>query len=303
MAPSNSPRLRVLKTFKLYIGGAFPRTESGRFLQEHNPKGQLVANFCRASRKDLRNSVVAARKAQAGWAGRTPFNRAQILYRMAEVLESRRESFEHALTERAGIKGAAAQAQVNAAIDRLVWYAGWADKFIQIMGTTNPVASPHFNITSPEPTGVVTAFAPRNAPLLGLITAIAPIIVSGNALVLVVENDHPSIAIDLAEVLHCSDLPGGVVNILTGQRDELIEHAAKHMDIDAIAAFDATDDERRLIAVEAAESVKRTHFFETPAADNWADVSAQSPYHILPFVEFKTAWHPIESSAATSAKY
>ena len=303
MAKSTPTRLRVLKTFKLYIGGAFPRTESGRFLQEHNPKGQLVANFCRASRKDLRNSVVAARKAQPGWAGRTPFNRAQILYRMAEVLESRRESFESALAERAGIKSADAQAEVDAAVDRLVWYAGWADKFVQIMGTTNPVASPHFNITSPEPTGVVTAFAPRSAPLLGLITAIAPVIVSGNALVLVVENEHPSIAIDLAEVFHCSDLPGGVVNILTGLREELVPHAAKHMDIDAIATFDATDEERRLIALEAAESVKRVHNFESPAKHDWAQASAQSPYNILPFVEFKTAWHPIESGAAMGAKY
>lgn len=290
---STFQRLQVLKTFKLYIGGAFPRTESGRYLRETTKKGELVANICHASRKDFRNAVVAARKAQSGWAGRTPFNRSQIFYRMAEMLESRRDGFVGALVKRAGYKEAAAEAEVDASIDRLVWYGGWADKFIQVFGNTNPVASAHFNFTMPEATGVVTALAPKKAPLLGLITAIAPVIVSGNTVVVVVDHDHRSLAIDFAEVLHCSDLPGGVVNILTGLRDELLGHISGHKDVDAIAAFDATAEERKSIGVEAADNVKRVHFFKTPAKDDWTDQAAQSPYWILPFVEFKTAWHPM----------
>lgn len=286
-------RLPILKTFKLYIGGAFPRTESGHYLKESTVKGDFVANICRASRKDFRNALVAARKAQGGWAGRTPFNRAQILYRMAEMLESRRESFEQALINRAGYKEEQAQKEVSSAVDRLIWYAGWADKFIQLFGNTNPVASPHFNFTMPEATGVVAVLTPEKAPLLGLVTAMAPIIVSGNAVVLVVENDHRSIAMDFAEVLHCSDLPGGVVNILTGIRSELITHIAGHMDLDGLAAYDSGKEEQMIIGQEAAENVKRVHFYETPKKDDWTDDDVQSPYAILPFVEFKTAWHPM----------
>lgn len=289
----SSPRLGVLKTFKLYIGGAFPRTESGRYLQETNPKGELVANLCQASRKDFRDAVVAARAAQCGWAHRTPFNRAQILYRMAEMLESRRAAFVDALITRAGYKEANAEQEVDTAIDRLIWYAGWADKFIQLFGNTNPVASPHFNVTTPEATGVVTAFTPKTAPLLGLITTIAPVIVSGNAVVVLVDNDLRSIAIDFAEVLHCSDLPGGVVNLLTGHRQEVLKYVGGHMDIDALAIFDASEDEKRTLGIEAAENVKRVHFFKTPAKADWTSDEAQSPYSILPFVEFKTSWHPM----------
>lgn len=289
----SSTRQPVLKTFKLYIGGAFPRTESGRTLREINHKGEFVANICQASRKDFRDAVVAARSAQTGWAARTPFNRAQILYRMAEMLESRRSGFESALKDRAGYKQEAAQTEVDSTIDRLIWYAGWADKFIQLFGNTNPVASPHFNFTMPEPTGVVTALAPKTAPLLGLITAVAPVIVSGNTVVLFVDNDHRSIAIDFAEVLHCSDLPGGVINILTGHRAEVLSHVGGHMDVDAVAVFDASQEEAQKLGVEAAESVKRLHFFPTPDKGDWTSEEAQSPYSILPFVEFKTAWHPM----------
>lgn len=290
---SNRQRLDVYKTFKLYIGGRFPRTESGRYLKETTHKGAFVANICRASRKDFRDAVVAARQAQSGWAGRTPFNRSQIFYRMAEMLESRRDGFEGALKTRAGYSDKAAVAELDAAIDRLVWYGGWADKFIQIFGNTNPVASPHFNFTMPEPTGVVAAMTPKKAPLLGLITAMAPVIVSGNTAVLIVDHDHRSIAIDFAEVLHCSDLPGGVVNILTGHRDEVRGHVAGHRDVDGIAVFDTTGDEKRAISLEAADTVKRVHFYDTPDDANWQNDQAQSPYWILPFVEFKTAWHPM----------
>lgn len=290
---SASTRLSVQKTFKLYIGGAFPRTESGRYLQETTHKGEFVANLCHASRKDFRNAIVAARSAQSGWAARTPFNRSQIFYRMAEMLESRRQGFETSLQERAGYKSADAVSEVDAAIDRLIWYGGWADKFIQIFGNTNPVASPHFNFTIPEPSGVVASLAPKSAPLLGLITAIAPVIVSGNAVVVLVDHDHRSIAIDFAEVLHCSDLPGGVINILTGFRQEFLGHIGGHMDIDALAVFDASQAEKETLGVEAAENVKRVHFFTTPEKADWSHEKAQSPYWILPFVEFKTAWHPM----------
>lgn len=293
MAKSQRERLDVYKTFKLYIGGGFPRTESGRYLTEKSHKGDFVANICRASRKDFRDSVVAARQAQEGWAGRTPFNRSQILHRMAEMLESRRGGFEEALQKRAGYSEEDAVQEVDCAVDRLLWYGGWADKFVQVFGSTNPVASPHFNFTMPEPTGVIASIAPKEAPLLGLVTSFAPLIVSGNAVIAIVDNDHGSIAIDFAEILHCSDLPGGVVNILTGLRDELLGHVSGHRDVDGIACFDATDDERESIGVEGAETVKRVHFYDTPDGGDWTGEEAQSPYWIMPFVEFKTAWHPM----------
>lgn len=286
-------RLGIQKTFKLYIGGAFPRTESGRYLTSLNKKGEFVANICRASRKDFRNAIVAARKAQDHWAERTGFNRAQILYRMAEMLESRRAGFESSLVDLAGYTEKQAGEEVSAAVDRLVWYGGWADKFVQIMGNTNPVASPHFNVTTPEATGVVAIMSPKTAPLLGIISALAPVIVSGNTAVLVVDNNAPSIAIDLAEVFHCSDLPGGVVNILTGLRDELVSHIGSHMDVDAVLCCSPDDGERKTLGVEAAENVKRVKFFEDPRDGRWTSDDMQTPYLILPFVEFKTAWHPL----------
>ncbi len=289
----NTNRLDVYKTFKLYIGGAFPRTESGRYITEETHKGAFVANICRASRKDFRDAVVAARSAHGGWAARTPFNRSQILHRMAEMLESRRHGFEHALRERAGYSKADAGAEVDAAIDRLLWYGGWADKFVQVFGATNPVASPHFNFTIPESTGVLATLAPKDAPLLGLVTSFAPLIVSGNTVVAIVDHDHRSIAIDFAEILHCSDLPAGVINILTGYRDEVLDHIGGHRDVDGIAVFDATAEERKSIGIEAADTVKRVHFYDTPKGGDWTADEAQSPYWILPFVEFKTAWHPM----------
>ena len=286
-------RICVRKTYKLYIGGKFPRTESGRYFQATNKKGDFVANVCRASRKDFRNAVVAARGAQDGWAGRTAFNRGQILYRMAEMMESRRAGLQAELVNVAGLKANAAAAELDAAIDRLVWYAGWSDKFAQVFGSINPVSAPFFNFTVPEPTGVVAVFAPRHAPLLGLVSAIAPVIVSGNTAVVIVDNDAPTVAIELAEILATSDLPGGVVNILTGQREELLSWASGHMDVDAISCFGASADERKSIEIDAAESVKRVKMFDDPRGTKWAGDDMQSPYWILPFVEFKTAWHPI----------
>jgi acyl-CoA reductase-like NAD-dependent aldehyde dehydrogenase len=286
-------RIAVRKTYKLYVGGAFPRTESGRYMVARDAKGEILANVCRASRKDLRDAVVVARKAQAGWAGRTAFNRGQILYRMAEMLESRSSVFEAALVAAAGLTAKAAADEVGAAVDRLVWYAGWADKFSQFLGTTNPVASPHFNFTFPEATGVVTAFASEGSALLGLVSAIAPVIVSGNAVVVIVSGPAPTVAMELAEVLATSDLPGGVVNILTGLRGELAPHAAKHMDVDGILCVGADAATRKLIATEAAESVKRVHFEDDGDLSHWLAEACQSPYLIAPFVEFKTAWHPM----------
>jgi len=286
-------RLSVAKTYKLFIGGAFPRTESGRYYQMTNQRGEFVANYCRASRKDFRNSMVVARKALDNWWGRSAFNRGQIMYRMAEMLESRRAGFEALLKDVAGFSDKAAAAEVDTSIDRLVWYAGWTDKFAQVFGSTNPVASPHFNFSMPEPVGVVAAFVSQSSPLLGIISAMAPLIAGGNTCILMVDNSAPVIAIELAEVLVTSDLPGGVVNILTTQGDELISHVGSHMDVDAVALYGRNAEIRKSLQLLASESVKRVKFFDDPNSEGWIEESQQSPYRILPFVEFKTAWHPL----------
>ena len=288
---TDQDRLPVYKTYKLYIDGAYPRTESGRYLKIEDQKGNFVANICHASRKDFRDAVVAAREALDGWFGRSAFNRGQILYRMAEMLESRRAGFAAKLEEFLDYSGDEAREEVQATIDRLVWYAGWSDKFEQVFGSTNPVASPHFNFTVPEPTGVVTVFTPRNAPLLGLVSTVAPLIVSGNTTVAVVDNDAPQMAIEFAEVLNNSDLPGGVVNILTGIRSELVGHVGGHRDVDGIIAYGADDETEKQLALEGAESVKRVKFKKD--YQDWTSDDCQSPYWILPFVEFKTNWHPV----------
>ncbi len=288
---AHDQRVPVYKTYKLYIDGQYPRTESGRYLQIDDHEGNFVANICHASRKDFRDAVVAAREALDGWFGRSAFNRGQILYRMGEMLEARRAGFAAKLDEGIGCGGDEAEARVQAAIDRLVWYAGWSDKFEQVFGSTNPVASQHFNFTIPEPTGVIALLAPKNAPLLGLVSTLAPLIVSGNTVVGVVDNDAPQMAIELAEVLNNSDLPGGVVNLLTGERDELTGHIGGHKDVDGIVAYGAEADEQEQLALEGAESVKRVTFKDD--ASDWTSEECQSPYWILPFVEFKTNWHPV----------
>lgn len=291
-ATQGGARLRVSKTYKLYIGGGFPRTESGRYYQINDARGGFVANMCRASRKDFRNATVAARKAQSAWAARTAFNRGQILYRMAEMLESRSASFVE-LLEGAGHNAEDARREVETSVDRLVWYAGWTDKFGQVFGSVNPVAQPFFNFTTPEAMGVVALFVAPSTPLLGLITGLAPLLVPGNTVVALVDGPAPHLAIELAEVLATSDLPAGVVNILTGHRSELLGHMGRHMDVDGIACWGADDATREQLGVDAAETVKRLSFFDDPGAEVLASDQNQSPYKIMPFVEFKTAWHPI----------
>lgn len=281
-------RVGVKKTYKLFIGGKFPRTESGRYFPIHG------ANICQASRKDLRDAVVAAEKAQPGWAKATPYLRGQILYRMAEVLETRKAAFVEELTLQTGVSLAKARREVEAAIDRLVWYAGWADKFTQCFGAVNPVAAPFFNFTIPEPMGVVGIIAPDEYPLLSFVSKVAPAIVSGNAVVILASETAPLTAISFAEVLATSDLPGGVVNILTGYRSELLPIFASHM---AIRGVDYSGDVAEDIATlqrDAATSVKRVVIRQEPSGDDWLDDElAQSPYWIDALTEAKTAWHPI----------
>jgi acyl-CoA reductase-like NAD-dependent aldehyde dehydrogenase len=261
-------RLPVRKTYKLFVGGAFPRSESGR---TYEAEGQNVA---RASRKDIRDAVRAARSAFPGWAGATAYNRGQVLYRVAEMLEGRRAQF-------AELTGSVKE--VDAAVDRVVWYAGWADKLPQVLGGANPVAGPYFNFTVPEPTGVVGVLAPEEPPLLGLVTRLAPVIVGGNAAVVVASESRPLAAIELAEVLATSDVPGGVVNIVTGFRRELAPVLAAHMDVNALDLAGPDGSAADLERV-AAENVKRV-------VHGAADV--QSPWEIAAFLELKTVWHPI----------
>ena len=291
-AGAAAARLPVKKTYKLYVGGAFPRSESGRFDPVLGADGSVIANICRSSRKDVRDAVVAARAAQPGWAARTAYNRAQILYRMAEMLEGRAAQFDSEL-EAMGIAGQDARAEVATAIDRLVYYAGWCDKVQQVFSSVNPVASSHFNFSMIEPVGVVTVLAPETPAVLGLVSVVAPVIAGGNTCVVLASSGKPLPAITLAEVMHSSDLPGGVVNILTGRRDELREGLASHMDVDAILACTGADgaiDDAAEIEKLAVHNLKRVRF---ERRKNWLDASAESPYAILDFQETKTTWHPI----------
>ncbi len=294
-SPGRGERISVRKTYKLYIGGAFRRTESGRAYAVHGAKGELLANASRGTRKDIREAVRAARKAQPGWASKTAYNRSQILYRIAELMEGRREQFVAEVMASEGITRARATRAVDAAIDRWVWYAGWADKYTQSIGTVNPVAGPYFNFSIPEPTGVVGMIAPETSSLLGLVSRLAPIIVSGNAAVVIASESRPLPAVTLTEVLATSDVPGGVVNVITGLRRELVGHLAGHMDVNALDAFGAEPDEAVELERVAVENVKR--FVRPPAAGleryDWLSERAQSPYLIGEFVEVKTVWHPI----------
>jgi acyl-CoA reductase-like NAD-dependent aldehyde dehydrogenase len=290
-------RVEVRKTYKLYIGGAFPRTESGRAYPVLDARGELLANASRGTRKDIREAVRAARKAQPGWAAKTAYNRSQILYRIAELLEGRRDQFVAEVAAAEGVSRPRATRLVDAAIDRWVWYAGWADKYPQVVGSVNPVAGPYFNFSLPEPTGVVGIIAPEASSLLGLVSRLAPVIVSGNAAVVVASETRPLPAVTLTEVLATSDVPGGVVNLVTGLRRELVGHLAAHMDVNAIDAFGVPPDEAASLEDMAVENVKR--FVRPPVGgleryDFLAD-GAQSPYLIGEFVEIKTVWHPIGS--------
>jgi acyl-CoA reductase-like NAD-dependent aldehyde dehydrogenase len=285
-------RIDVRKTYKLYIGGTFPRSESGYSYVVNDSKGRFVANAAKASRKDARDAVQAARSAFKGWSGRTAYNRAQVLYRVAEVMEDRRPQFLEALRQSEGLSPAKATTALDQAIDRLVWYAGWADKLTQVVGNANPVAGPYFNLSTPEPTGVVAVVAPQDDSLLGLVSVLAPVIVSGNTAVVVTSYERPLAAITLSEVLATSDVPGGVVNILTGSLADTVPWLASHMDVNALDLTGAAGDPVHAAQLEeaAAENLKRV--LRAPAAEpDWtADPGLE---RITAFLETKTVWHPI----------
>jgi acyl-CoA reductase-like NAD-dependent aldehyde dehydrogenase len=282
--------LEVKKTYKLYLGGEFVRSESGRADRVDSPKGAFLANVARGSRKDLRDAVVKARSAQTGWAGKSAYLKGQILYRMAEMLEGRADSFERLLRDTRGATPAAAKKEVRASIDRLVYYAGWSDKYTSILGTVNPVAASYFDFSVPEPTGVVGIVAPEKPDLLGLVTHLAPVIVTGNAAIALVSEKSPLASLELAEILATSDLPGGVANLISGRREELVSHLARHMDVNAIA--DASGDAAisKAIAEDAAVNVKRVKAYR--GLDYFSD-DAQGLEFLEAFVEIKTTWHPI----------
>ena len=282
-------RLEVRKTYKLYIGGAFPRSESGRSYEVADTKGRFLANAALASRKDARDAVVAARKAFGGWTKATAYNRGQILYRVAEVMEGRRAQFVDEVAAAEGLTARRAEAAVEAAIDRWVWYAGWADKLPQVLGSTNPVAGPYYNFSVPEPTGVVAVVAPQESSLLGLVSVLAPVIVSGNTAVVLASEDRPLPAITLSEVLATSDVPGGVVNLLTGRVGEVAPWLASHMDVNAIDLAGADDAALRTeLEIAAADNVKRVR---RPDTDDWTADPGLA--RIRSFLETKTVWHPI----------
>jgi acyl-CoA reductase-like NAD-dependent aldehyde dehydrogenase len=292
-------RIEVLKTYKIYIAGQFPRTESGRFYIASNSKQQKLANVCLSSRKDFRDAVVAARSAFGGWSARSAFNRGQILYRIAEMLEGRKAQFIEELMKQDASK-VAAEKEVNLCIDRLIYYSGWCDKFQQVYSAVNPVASSHFNFSVPEPTGVVAAIAPQDDSLIGLVSLIAPIIAGGNSCVVLASNTKPLCAVTFAEVLNSSDLPSGVVNILTGKVSELAPFFADHMDVNATVYCETDPATQKMIKEKAALNVKRVQIYDQV---KWLNDGAQSPYYIMDFQEIKTTWHPIENIGGAKAGY
>lgn len=286
-----STRLNVHKTYKMYVGGNFIRSESGRYLPALNARGQHLENFCHGSRKDFRDAVVAARSAFEGWAKKTAYLRGQILYRAAEMLERRSGELVDELV-RSGINLQKARQEVTAGIDRLVYFAGWTDKYVQLFGAVNPVASSHFNFTTPEPTGVVVVLAPDQPALISLVSLVAPAILAGNSVVVLASDRFPLPAVTFTEILATSDLPGGVVNLLTGKRADLLSHIATHMDVNAIV--DGTGDPacRLKLADGTAFNLKR-YTERSLRPTDWFGEKAEDPYWILDTIEFKTAWHPI----------
>ena len=290
---SSADRIDVRKTYKLYIGGAFPRSESGRSYVVDDAKGKFLANASYASRKDARDAVQAARKAFGGWSARTAYNRGQVVYRVAEVLEGRRAQFVDDVQRSEGASKRAAEAAVDESVDLLVWYAGWADKVAQVVGGTNPVAAPYFNFSVPEPTGVVAVLAPQQSSLLGLVSVVAPVIVTGNTCVVATSATRPLPAITLCEVLATSDVPGGVVNVLTGALADTAPTLASHMDVNAIDLTGAAGDngvDAAALEVSAAENLKRV--LRAPAAEpDWAEPPGLD--RMTAFLETKTVWHPI----------
>lgn len=281
-------RIDVRKTYKLYLGGAFPRSESGHSYEVLDAKGKFMANASKASRKDARDAVVAARKAFGGWSSRTAYNRAQIVYRIAEVLEDRRPQFEEEIRVSEGVTPARARQAVDAAVDRLVWYAGWADKITQVTGGANPVAGPFFNHSAPEPSGVIAIVAPPG-PLLGLVSVVAPVITIGNTAVVIASQPHPLTAITLGEVMATSDVPGGVVNFLTGKQAEIAPWLASHMDVNGIDLTGVDDPElARQLEESAADNLKRVR---RPRAEDLA--ATPDLTRMTDFLETKTVWHPM----------
>lgn len=287
-----STRLDVRKTYKLYIGGKFVRSESGKYLEAKGPDGAHLDNYCWASRKDFRDAVVAARAAQDGWAKATAYNRGQILYRAAEMLESRREALAAEVSRSHGVTLEQARTGVGRVCDRLVHHAGWTDKYQQVFGSVNPVASPHFNFTTPEPMGVVVVLAPDLPVLLPMVSLLLPVILSGNTAILIPSERAPLPALSFAEILATSDLPGGVVNILAGKRAELAPHIASHMDVNAIVDGAGVPEISAQLQAGVATNLKRYSNHALPEAD-WFTERGEDPYWILDTVEMKTAWHPI----------
>lgn len=291
-------RLTVPKTYKLFIGGRFPRTESGRYYALKDRKDRNIANVCLASRKDFKNAVVAARAAFAPWSTLTAFNRGQILYRIAEMLEGRKAQLTGEMIL-SGHTPKKAERELSQSIDRLVYYAGWCDKFRQLFSTVNPVASPHFNVSVPEPMGVVSLIAPEEPALLGLISMMAPVIAGGNTCVILASGKHPLPAVTFSEVLATSDLPGGVVNILTGDSGELHEHFSAHMDVNA-TVYGGTDlQQAAVMEANSARNVKRFFHWDS----GWTGDAHQNPYRILELQEIKTTWHPVERGGAGAGAY
>lgn len=289
--------LTVNKTYKLFINGAFPRTESGRYKSLKNTKGQFVANICISSRKDFRNAVVAARNAQQSWQDRTAYNKSQIIYRIAEMLDQRRLEFIKEMTA-LGYSSKSAEAEINAAVDALVYYAGWCDKYIQVFSSVNPVASSHFNFSIPEPMGVVAVMAPNSSAVLGLVQAVIPAICGGNTAVVLASETYPTSAVTFGEVLATSDVPAGIINILTGNRNELNKHFASHMDVNALVVWDEDENaSAKQMGTIGAENVKRIKYYKSET------LTQTNPYLILDLQEIKTTWHPIENIKGSKAGY
>ncbi|MFI1178637.1 aldehyde dehydrogenase family protein [Streptomyces sp. NPDC020799] len=293
-----SDRLAVFKTYKLFVGGKFPRSESGRVYEVTDSKGNWLANAPQSSRKDARDAVVAARKAFGAWSGATAYNRGQVLYRVAEMLEGRKDQFVREVAEAEGLSKAKAAAVVDTAIDRWVWYAGWTDKIGQITGAANPVAGPYFNVSATEPTGVVAVLAPQESSFLGLVSVIAPAIATGNTVVVVASEKAPLPALSLGEVLATSDVPGGVVNVLSGRTAEITPSLAAHQDVNAIDLAGADDGLAKELEIAAADNLKRVL---RPQAVDWA--AAPGLDRMTAFLETRTVWHPTGSLGAGGSSY
>ncbi|MFJ8634301.1 aldehyde dehydrogenase family protein [Streptomyces sp. NPDC093568] len=294
----DATRLSVFKTYKLYVGGKFPRSESGRVYEVTDSKGNWLANVPLSSRKDARDAVVAARKAFGGWSGATAYNRGQILYRIAEMLEGRRDQYVREVADAEGLSKSKAAAQVDAAIDRWVWYAGWTDKIAQVVGGGNPVAGPFFNLSSPEPTGVVAIVAPQESSFLGLVNVLAPVIATGNTAIVVASEKAPLPALSLGEVLATSDLPGGVVNVLSGRTAEIATPLAAHQDVNAIDLAGADEDLAKELEIAAADNLKRV--LRPQPVDHAATPGID---RMTAFLETKTVWHPTGSLGASGSSY